>query len=139
MGAACGCDELERPPSRSNMSLWAIIELVIMGVCGVLCLVELIDILNSGKSLNNVYLILRIVVDALIVIGLVLIIIGLFCASGPSSIRSGILCFVIGAIITLVVLILDIVNGEKLTFYSFCYIVLLFFLAYLLWRQSAHL
>ena len=139
MGAACGCDELERPPSRSNMSLWAIIELVIMGVCGVLCLVELINILNSNAKLNDVAIILRIVVDGLIVVGLVLIIIGLFCASGPSYIRTGILCFVIGAIITLVVLILDIVNGATLTFYGFCYIVLLFFLAYLLWRQSAHL
>ena len=134
-----GCGDLERPPSRSNMSLWAIIELVAMGVCALFCLMQLIDLFNSNANMKNVWTILTIVVDALIVVGLVLVVYGLFCAVGAGTIRSGILCFVVGCIVELVVLIYAIVNGERLTFYGFCYIVLLIVLAYILWRQSGHL
>ena len=134
-----GCGELERPPSRSNMSLWAIIELVCMGVCGLLCLVEIINIFNSDKSLD-VWLILRLIVDFLVVIGLCLVIYGLFCGMSANPIRTGILCFVVGCILDLVILIYGfIVNKDALTFYGFCYIVLLIFLAYILWLQSAHI
>ena len=135
-----GCGELERPPSRSNMSLWAIIELVCMGVCGLLCLMEIIRTFNSNESLNNIWVILKLIVDFLIVIGLCLVIYGLFCAMSANPIRSGILCFVVGCILELVILIYIIVSGEgTLTFYGFCYIVLLIFLAYILWLQSGHI
>ena len=134
-----GCGDLERPPSRSNMSLWAIIELVAMGVCALFCLLQLIDLFKNNVNMNDVWTILTIVVDALIVIGLILVVYGLFCA-GPGIIRSGILCFVVGCIIELVILIYQIVDDrDSLTFYGFCYIVLLVVLAYLLWRQSGHL
>ena len=45
----CGpsCGDLDSPPSRHNMSLLAIIELVIMGVVGIMCLIELVDIISS--------------------------------------------------------------------------------------------
>ena len=134
-----GCGDLERPPSRSNMSLWAIIELVAMGVCALFCLLQLIDLFKNNVNMNDVWTILTIVVDALIVIGLILVVYGLFCAV-PGIIRSGILCFVVGCIIELVILIYQIVDDrDSLTFYGFCYIVLLIVLAYLLWRQSGHL
>ena len=136
-GGACG--ELERPPSRSNMSLWAIIELVCMGVCGILCLVEIIDIFKTNKSMD-VWLILKLIVDFLVVIGLCLVVYGLFCGMSANPIRSGILCFVIGCILELVILIYSLVaTNAQLTFYGFCYIVLLVFLAYILWIQSAHI
>ena len=134
-----GCGELDRPPSRSNMGLWAIIELVAMGVCALFCLMQLIDLFNSNANMKNVWTILTIVVDALIVVGLVLVVYGLFCSVGAGTIRSGILCFVIGCIVELVILIYAIVDGQRLTFYGFCYIVLLIVLAYILWRQSGHL
>ena len=133
-----GCGELDRPPSASNMSIWAIIELVAMGVCALFCLMELINLFNSNADLSDVWTILTMIDDALIVIGLILVVYGLFCA-GAGMIRSGILCFVIGCIIELVILIYRIVKGEHLTFYGFCYIVLLIILAYILWRQSGHL
>ena len=143
MGINCygceSCGDLDRPPSRSNMSLFAIIELVIMGVCGVLCLIELINMFNSNTKLNEVWTIIQIVVDILIVAGLVFVIYGLFCAPSPSPIRTGIICFVVGAILSLVSLVYQLVAGAGLTVYGLCYMILLFFLAYILWRQSAHL
>ena len=140
MGTMCGggCGDMYRPPSRSNMSLFAIIEIVIMGVLGVICLVELINLFQSNASMNNVSTILRIIVDILIVVGLCLIIYGLFCAMSPSPIRSGIICYLLAAIITLVVLVYCFINGG-VTFYQFVYAVFLLFLAYFLWIQSGHL
>ena len=136
-GGACG--DLERPPSRSNMSLWAIIELVCMGVCAVICGVQLGDMFsNRSKSLET-WEIIQIVIDALIVIGMVLILVGLFCSPNASTIRSGILCFVVGAIASCVVTIYYIINSGKANFYTICYVVLLIFLAYILWVQSSHL
>ncbi len=140
----CGpsCGDLDSPPSRHNMSLLAIIELVIMGVVGIMCLIELVDIINGvDPKYWGLIIILRLVVDALIVIGLVLILIGLFCSVSQSQIRSGILCFCIGTIISIVITVLVIIRKEEKDrlFYNICYIILLVFLASILWRQSGHL
>ena len=140
MGTMCGggCGDLERPPSRSNMSLFAIIEIVIMGVLAVFCLVELIELFKSDVPMNNVSTILRIIVDILIVVGLCLILYGLFCAMSPGPIRSGIICYLLAAIISLVVLVYYFINGG-VTFYQFVYAIFLLLLAYFLWIQSGHL
>ena len=140
----CGpsCGDLYSPPSRHNMSLIAIIELVVMAVVGILCLVELVDIVNNtNPKYWGLIIILRLVVDALIVIGLVLILIGLFCSVSQSQIRSGVLCFCIGTIISIVVTVLVIMRKENQDrlFYNICYIVLLIFLAWILWVQSGRL
>ena len=140
MGNMCGggCGDLERPPSRSNMSLFAIIELVIMGVLAIFCLVELINLFKSDARMNDVMTILKIIVDILIVVGLCLIVYGLFCAMSPSPIRSGILCYLLAALISLVVIVYCLINGG-VKFYQFVYAIFLLFLAYFLWRQSGHL
>ena len=140
----CGpsCGNLDSPPSRHNMSLFAIIELVIMGVVGVICLVELVHVLQNGNfKYWGIIEYLKVVVDALIVIGLVLILIGLFCSPSQYQIRSGILCFCIGAILSIVITVLIIMDGKNQDqmLYNICYIVLLVFLAWILWRQSYHL
>ena len=140
----CGpsCGNLDSPPSRHNMSLFAIIELVIMGVVGVICLIELVHVLQNGNfKYWGIIEYLKVVVDALIVIGLVLILIGLFCSPSQYQIRSGILCFCIGAILSIVITVLIIMDGKNQDqmLYNICYIVLLVFLAWILWRQSYHL
>ena len=133
---------LDSPPSRHNMSLLAIIELVIMGVVGIMCLIELVDTINySNPKYWTIIEYLKVVVDALIVIGLILILIGLFCSPSQYQIRSGILCFCIGTIICIVITVLVIMNKQNKDrlFYNICYIILLLFLACILWRQSGHL
>ena len=142
----CGqgpCGDIDRPPSRSNNSLFAIIELVIMGVVGVLCLVDLVRLIQyMGDHKDwDVIEILRVIEYGLIVAGLVLVIIGLFCSISQYQIRSGILCFCIGAIISIVITILYIHDGntKQSLFYNICYIIFMVFLAWILWRQSGHL
>ena len=134
------CPELENPPSRSNMSICAIIELIVMGVVGIMCFVDLFNILNSGAKLNDVWIILSLVIDVLIVVGLILVLTSLFCARSLGSLRSGILCFLVGAIISVVVTIYYIVGSDsKINVSTLCYIILLIFLVYVLWVQSSHL
>ena len=140
MGCTGPCGDLERPPSRSNMSIFAIIELVVMAVCGILALQQLIDIFNDKTTdLGNAWTLVTVIIDIVIVVGLVLVIIGLFFSTSSNSIRSGILCFLFGAIASVVLIVYKIVKGDRLTFQNLCFIILLIFLSYILWRQSGHL
>ena len=138
------CGDLDRPPSRQNMSLFAIIELVIMGVVGILCLIGLVDFikaLNKSSGSWDVITILRLIEYVLIVAGLVLIIIGLFCSISQYQIRTGIMCFAVGGIISIVITVMYITDSryEENFFYNICYIILMIFLVWVLWRQSGHL
>ncbi len=126
-----------------NNSLFAIIELVIMGVVGVLCLVDLVRLIQwMGDHKDwDVIEILRIIEYGLIVAGLVLIIIGIFCSPSQYQIRTGILCFCVGTILAVVILVLlinDDRTNDTLVFNIF-YMIFLIFLAYILWRQSSHI
>jgi len=142
-GPTCECGDINRPPSRGNMSLIAIVELVIMGVVGILCLVDLyrlVEYMNKDHDWDIIE-ILRVVEYCLIVAGLVFIIIGLFCSPSQRQIYTGIVCFLIGtilAIILTVLLIKEDRTNDSLA-YNVCYIIFLTFLAYILWRQSYHL
>ena len=140
----CGpsCGDLDRPPSRQNMSLIAIIELVVMLCVGIICGLDLVDLFDINRW--ELWEIIRAVRDALCVVGLVLVIIGLFFSISQYQIRSGTLCFCIGAILSVVIMVFMLL--DKNTYYSnkskaYCifYIVLNIFLAWILWRQSGHL
>ena len=138
------CGDLDRPPSRQNMSLFTIIELVIMGVVGILCLIGLVDFikaLNKSSGSWDVITILRLIEYVLIVAGLCLIIIGLFCSISQYQIRTGIMCFAVGGIISIVITVMYITDSryEENFFYNICYIILMIFLVWILWRQSGHL
>ena len=142
----CGpsCGNLDSPPSRQNMSFIAIIELVIMICVGIVCLVEVITLLQSKISFTLIP-ILKVVVDGLIVAGLVLVLIGLFCSPSQYQIRTGILCFCTGAILSVVVTILVLLNVDKhyhqseTVGYNICYIIVLVLVSWILWRQSYHI
>ena len=140
----CGpsCGDLDRPPSRQNMSLIAIIELVVMLCVGIVCGLDLVDLFDVNRW--ELWEILRAVRDALCVVGLVLIIIGLFFSISQYQIRSGILCFCIGAILSVVIMVFMLLYKENRSSnqgvaYCIFYIVLNVFLAWILWRQSGHL
>ncbi len=142
----CGpsCGNLDSPPSRQNMSFIAIIELVIMICVGIVCLVDVITLLQSKVSFTLIP-ILKVVVDGLIVAGLVLVLIGLFCSPSQYQIRTGILCFCTGAILSVVVTILVLLNVDKnyhqseTVGYNICYIIVLVLVSWILWRQSYHI
>ena len=140
----CGpsCGDLDRPPSRQNMSLIAIIELVVMLCVGIICGLDLVDLFDINRW--ELWEIIRAVRDALCVVGLVLVIIGLFFSISQYQIRSGTLCFCIGAILSVVIMVFMLLYKENRSSdqgvaYCIFYIVLNVFLAWILWRQSGHL
>ena len=140
---SASCGDLDNPPSLSNLTLCAIIELVIMLVVGILCavdLVRLIQYMNNDHSWTY-FQILKIIEYILIVSGMVLVLVGLFCCPQQGKVRSGIMCFCVGTILAVVIVVLVIVNGyqKDSLLYNICYVILLVCLAYILWRQSARL
>ena len=114
-----------------------------MGVVGVLCLVDLVRLIQyMGDHKDwDVIEILRVIEYGLIVAGLVLIIIGIFCSPSQYQIRTGILCFCVGTILAVVILVL-LINDDRTNdtlVFNICYMIFLIFLAYILWRQSSHI
>ena len=129
-------DCIYQPPSRSSMGLFQIVELIVMGVCGILCAGNLIECINNKSSANNVVLILTIIGDIFVVAGLILVFMGLFCPCQPSNLRTGIICFVVGAIIFAVAILLPLFKGEKVVITQIFQLILLVLLAYVLWIQA---
>ncbi len=134
----CLTEDCYRPPSKTSLGIFQIIELIIMAVCGILCAVELINIFNSEYKVDNVYLILLIVADVFIVVGLIFVIWGLFCGTA-GNIRTGIICFVVGCLCLVVQTILLIVNGYGVNGWEICHLILLIFISYVLWVQASRI
>ena len=132
----CLTEDCLRPPNKSYLGIFQIIELIIMAVCGILCAAELIDIFNYQGKVSNVYLILIIVADVFIVVGLVFVIWGLFCGTS-TNIRTGIVCFVVGCLCLVVKTILWIVDGGSISAWELCHLILLIFISYVLWVQAS--
>ena len=134
----CLTEECYRPPSKTSLGLFQLIELIIMAVCGILCAAELIDLLNSDLKNGTVYLILLIIADVFIIVGLVFIIWGLFCGTS-NNIRTGIVCFVVGCLCLVIKTILHIVNGDSISAWELCHLILLIFISYVLWVQASRI
>jgi hypothetical protein len=132
----CLTEDCLRPPNKSSLGLFQIIELIIMAVCGILCAAELIDIFNYEGSIKNIYLILIIVADVFVVVGLVFVIWGLFCGTS-NNIRIGIICFVVGCLCIVVKTILWIIDGYRVSAWEICHLILLIFISYVLWVQAS--
>ena len=136
------CGDITRPPSKDNMSIFAIIEIVAMVAVGIICLINLFDVIryltdNKNAHFNEI-IILEIIVSCLIVIGLGFIIYGFICEFGFYSIRTGIGFFCAGTIVAIILTVLIIYEGQNNDdiWYNICYIIFLVFLAYILWIQS---
>ena len=134
----CLTEDCLRPPNKSYLGIFQIIELIIMAVCGILCAAELIDIFNAKERVGNVYLILIIVADVFVVIGLIFVIWGLFCGTS-TNIRTGIVCFVVGCLCLVVKTILYLVNGYGISAWELIHFILLIFISYILWVQASRL
>ena len=135
----CLTEECLRPPNKSYLGIFQIIELIIMAVCGILCAAELIDIMNYKGSISNIYLILIIVADVFVVVGLVFVIWGLFCGTA-NNIRTGIICFVVGCLCLVVKTIIYIVKDNgSISAWEICHLILLIFISYVLWVQASRL
>ena len=133
------CGDLYDPPSRNNLSLLAIIELVIMLVVAILCAIELVNTFTGSNSNFGTISILTLVDDILIVAAICYIISGLFCAFSGNQMKIGILLFVVGGILAMVILVLQINKGGQDIFYKILQFILLLYLTWILWNQAARL
>ena len=100
---------------------------------------SLYDILRVDKTLT-LYLILCIVADVFIVVGLTLVLWGLFCGTS-GQVRSGIICFVIGSIVFAVHIVLYALDDEKgkINIYAIIDVVILVIVSYVLWIQAGRI
>ena len=128
-------EELDIPPSKSHMGVVQIIELVLMGIVGILCITDFIKQLTTPIS---VWVVLAIICDVLFIAGLVYIIIGLFCNPTTNKLRVGIYCFIGGVVIQLVFVFFRLFSKGDLIDWLLNLIkaAILIFLCVILWRQS---
>ena len=128
-------EELDIPPSKSHMGVVQIIELVLMGIVGILCITDFIRQLTIHIS---VWIVLAIICDVLFIAGLVYIIIGLFCNPTTNKLRVGIYCFIGGVVIQLVFVFFRLFSKGPLVDWLLNLIkaAILIFLCVILWRQS---
>ena len=133
---SCNCSELEKPPSKSNMGVFQIIELAVMVVVAILSTYDLINYLSYYTF--DLWSVLVITMDICVIVGLIFIIIGLFFSGGSSKLRIGIILFFIGAVIAIAMIIRSLIYDKNLQVWLIDLIkgAILVFLAFILWKQS---
>ena len=131
------CGDLYAPPSRNNLSLLAIIELVIMLVVAVLCAIEIGNLF--GKSGLGTIGVLVLIDDIIIVAAICYIVYGLFCSFTGYQLKIGIMLFAVGGILAMVILVLQIINNKDDFFYKILQFILFLYLTWILWNQAARL
>ena len=127
--------EIERPPSRSNLSIYSIIQLLIMLYLG--C--------DAGKEVFNIFKfgsyswvdLLKIVIDLLVFAGMLIAAYGIF-ADKSDSIKTGFLLFFYGCIGLIIICILDLIKGG-FSYGPFIEILFICFIAYILYKQISYI
>ena len=134
-------EQLDKPPSRSNMGPVQIIELVVMGVVAILCGYDFFDIIDLDYW--NFFTVLALFVDVVIIVGVVFICMGLFAPSGSSrNIQIGIYCFFAGTVVEVVLIVYFLIEFSGKVSRWLLYLlkaIILCVLAWLLWRQSKNI
>ena len=129
------CGDIDTPPSRQSITIWGLVEFIIMCIIGIFCLIDFFNVFYTEITVRSI---IAIVGDAFGIAGLVFIILGLW-MSNSGHFRTGILCFLVSIIITLVVIVWGLISGASFTLRTLLVVVFDVFLAYVLWRQSAQL
>ena len=135
-GGKMECGSIDTPPSRSNMTIWGIVEFVIMIFIGASCLLNVLDTIHYTM---NVWNIVWFVGNAFGVAGLIFVILGLLQSNGRYF-NIGMICFFINIVISIVCIVFSIIGyGSAVYFGTIVTVCLDIFMAYVLWRQSSHL
>ena len=125
------CGDLHEPPSRSKVTIWCIVELVLMAIIGLNCLFGFFEAVNMEFFWNIIFL----VGNGFGIAGLLFVIFGLWKENG-GFMKTGTFCFVIALIISIVVFVWNLINGSHITGSSIVHFVLDCFLCYIFWIQS---
>ena len=131
------CGDIYQPPSRNNMSLFGIIEIVIMIVVAIICLIEVGTFIKKMDTLKGYITVLVFIDDIIIVVAVCYLLYGLFCAVSSRNIKIGILLFVVGAVLAMVIIALQINQSSKEIWFKIFQFIILLFLTFILWQQAA--
>ena len=124
-------NEIERPPSKNNLSVYSIIQLFIMLYLGCDAGKEVFDLFKvGGFSLVGL---LKIVIDGLIFVGMLVAAYGLF-AEKNDSLKTGFALFFYGCIGLLVVWVLDLLK-DGFGWGHFIDLLLICLISYVLYIQ----
>ena len=124
-------NEIERPPSKNNLSVCSIIQLFIMLYLGCDAGKEVFDLFKAG-GFSFVGL-LKIVIDGLIFVGMLVAAYGLF-SEKSESLKTGFALFFYGCVGLLIVWVLDLLkNGFSLG--HFIELLIICFISYVLYVQ----
>ena len=104
--------QLERPPSKDNLSIYNVIQLILMLFIGISAANKLNYLLSQNYiSLSNL---IEIIVDILLIIGIIIIIFGFI--RDNINFKYGFLLFYFGCILLLIKKIIDLFENELFIF-----------------------
>ena len=126
------CGNIEEPPSRSKVTVWCIVELVVMAIIGVNCIYGFAE----NAKLGSLWNILALVGNGFGIAGLIFVILSLWKENG-GLMKTGTICFAIALIINIVIFVFFLIDGN-INFSSIAHFALDVFLCYVFWVQSGH-
>ena len=133
------CGDMYIPPSRTNMSLFSIIQLSIMGLVTISCFYELVDI-NIIRQKYHTFDILTLIDDIIILAGTFYLLYSLFFAASSRNIRIGMILFVIGAVLAMIIIVYEIMEGyTREIWLKIIQFIVLLFLSFILYQQATRL
>ena len=124
------CGDIHEPPSRSRVTIWCIVELVIMAILGINCIYGFAE--NAG--LNSFWDVIGLIANGFGIAGLILVILAIWQENG-SYMKIGTLCFAVTLIISIVLFIVSLLHGH-VSGSSIIHFILNCFLCYVFWIQS---
>ena len=126
--------EFQRPPTRSNLSIWNIIQIIIMLIIGILKVSEFYSSFK-GNMLFTVFI--RIIVDGLIILGIIIFAYGLL-AEQSKFLKLGLLLFLCGSFILIFFSFFEIFK-EKSLIKSIFEIIIYGFISWVIFTQIPHI
>ena len=124
------CGDIHEPPSRSKVTIWCIVELVIMAILGINCIYGFAE----NASLKSVWQIIGLIANGFGVAGLIFVILAIWQENG-AFMKIGTLCFAVTLIISIVLFIVSLFSGN-VSGSSLVHFILNCFLCYVFWIQS---
>ena len=126
--------QLERPPSKDNLSIYNVIQLILMLFIGISAANKLYYLLSQNYiSLSNL---IEIIVDILLIIGIIIIIFGFI--RDNINFKYGFLLFYFGCILLLIKKIIDLLENELFIF-SLLELMIVILIIFVITKQIQHL
>ena len=126
---------LERPPSRNNLSIVNIIQLILMLYLGCIAGYNLYSILSQMKfSFSNL---LEILIDSLLFIGILISFYGIF-VENNGYLKGGFLIFCSGCALLLIKIIIDWIKSG-FSFKPLIDLLISLFMIYIIMKQIQHI